>query len=171
MQRNAPWATWILGALLAAGRVSAVEPLSAAQSATVIGPLNTLLSEGSDALEMGRYEEGVRLSLAGLNQPNTPHDQAAGHSNICAGYAALQRWEEALEHCNQALEIDRTNWRTFNNRAAVFVGLKKFDLAMTDVNAGLELAPDSKILRKSREVVIQHRNAATRERWRKPNKA
>ena len=42
----------------------------------------------------------------------------------------------------------------------MFVGLKKFDLAMTDVNAGLELAPDSEILHKSKQVVIQHRNAA-----------
>ena len=52
-----------------------------------------------------------------------------------------------------ALELDRSNWRTYNNRAAVFVGLKKFDLAMTDVNAGLEIAPNSATLRKSREVV------------------
>ncbi len=74
------------------------------------------------------------------NSP-TVRDQAAGHSNVCAGYAALKRWEEALLHCNQALELDRTNWRTYNNRAAVFVGLKHFDLAMTDVNAGLALAP------------------------------
>ena len=55
--------------------------------------------------------------------------------------------------------------------AAVFVGLKMFDLAMTDVNAGLEIAPHSETLRKSREVVIQHDKAARRERWRKPNKA
>ena len=59
----------------------------------------------------------------------------------------------------------------YNNRAAVFVGLKMFDLAMTDVNAGLEIAPHSETLRKSREVVIQHDKAARRERWRKPNKA
>jgi tetratricopeptide (TPR) repeat protein len=163
---------WLaLSVSLAAGSASAVEPLSAAQSATVFGPTNVLLSQGSDALQMGRYEEGVRLSLAGLEQPNNEHDQAAGHSNICAGYAALKRWEEALEHCNRALELDRNNWRTFNNRAAVFVGMKQFDLAMTDVNAGLELAPNSATLLKSKEVVIQHRAAATRERWRKPNKA
>ena len=77
----------------------------------------------------------------------------------------------ALEHCNRALELDRGNWRTYNNRAAVFVGLKIFDLAMTDVNAGLELAPKSRILLKSKEVVMQHQNAANRERWRKPKKA
>jgi tetratricopeptide (TPR) repeat protein len=126
---------------------------------------------GSDALEAGRFEEGVRLTLAGLEQPNNPRDQAAGHSNICAGYAALKRWTEALEHCNRALELDRSNWRTFNNRAAVFVGLKKYDLAMTDVNSGLELSPNSSTLLKSREVVKQHHDAAGRERWRKPSKA
>jgi len=160
-----------LSVALAAGSASAAEPLSAAQSATVFGPMNPLLSQGSDALQLGRYEEGVRLTLAGLEQPSSEHDQAAGHSNVCAGFAALKRWEEALQHCNRALELDRTNWRTFNNRAAVFVGMKQFDLAMTDVNAGLELAPNSATLLKSKEVVIQHRNAASRERWRKPNRA
>jgi hypothetical protein len=35
----------------------------------------------------------------------------------------------------------------------VFVGLKQFDLAMTDVNTGLEIAPQSGTLQKSREVV------------------
>ncbi len=170
MLRSASWFA-LMSISLAAGTALAAEPLSVSQSATVLGPTNVLLTQGSDALEMGRWEEGVRLSLAGLQQPNTARDKAAGHSNICAGYAALKRWEEALEHCNLALELDRSNWRTFNNRAAVFVGLKQFDLAMTDVNTGLELAPDSSTLLKSKQVVMQHRNAANRERWRKPNKA
>jgi len=171
MQRFATWLALLAGALLVPGLVTAADPLPASQSATVLGPTNPLLSEGSQALEAGRFEEGVRLTLAGLEQPTTPHDQAAGHSNICAGYAALKKWTDALEHCNRALELDNTNWRTYNNRAAVFVGLKMFDLAMTDVNAGLEIAPNSTTLRKSREVVLQHDNASRRERWRKPNKA
>ena len=157
----------LLGSAVAAGADAPITP----HSATIIGPTNPLLTAGTEALEMRRYEEGVRLTLAGLEQPNTARDQAAGHSNVCAGYAALKRWEEALLHCNKALELDRSNWRTFNNRAAVFVGLKQFDLAMTDVNAGLALAPQSATLQKSREVVMQHHNAANRERWRKPNKA
>jgi tetratricopeptide (TPR) repeat protein len=144
---------------------------AAPHSTTVLGTMNPLLAEGSQALERGRFEDGIRLTLAGLEEPASASDQAAGHSNICAGYAALKRWPEALEHCNKALELDRRNWRTYNNRAAVFVGLKQFDLAMTDVNTGLEIAPDSATLRKSREVVRQHDNAAKRERWRKPNKA
>jgi len=141
------------------------------QSITVLGAPNQGLASGSTALEAGRYEEGIRLSLAGLEDVASPRDQAAGHANICAGYAALKRWNEALPHCNRSLELDRGNWRAFNNRAAVFVGLKMFDLALTDVNAGLELAPDSKILHKSLEVVNEHRAAEKRDRRRRPVRA
>jgi len=170
MLRRSHWHALLTTALFAT-TAAAADQLSAAQSATVIGPTNQLLADGSDALEAGKFEEGVRLTLAGLDQPNNTLDEAAGHSNICAGYAALKRWSEALEHCNRALELNRNNWRTFNNRAAVFVGLKQFDLAMADVNAGLELAPRSRTLQLSRDVVKQHRQAALRDRWRKPKRA
>ncbi|MEJ0087346.1 MAG: tetratricopeptide repeat protein [Pseudomonadota bacterium] len=164
-----------LAVFVVAGVASAGEPRQAqsatAQSSTIIGTQNQLLSEGSVALEAGRYEEGLRLTLAALKQPNNPRDEAAGHSNICAGYAALKRWQEALEHCNRALELDNGNWRTYNNRAAVFTGLKQFELAIADVHKGLDLAPYSDTLHKSLEVVNQHRDAATRDRWRRPNKA
>lgn len=175
MPRFTPGTAWsatlVAVTLLATAGASADESLDPAQSATVIGPANPLLTAGTNALEMRRYEEGVRLTLAGLEQPASTRDLAAGHSNVCAGLVALKRFEEALEHCNKALELDRTNWRTYNNRAAVFVGLEQYELAMTDVNAGLEIAPQSGTLQKSREVVLEHRNAASRERWRKPNKA
>jgi tetratricopeptide (TPR) repeat protein len=131
-------------------------------SVTTIGAPNQYLASGSVALEAGRYEEGLRLSLAGLEEVASFRDQAAGHANVCAGYAALKRWHEALPHCNRSLELDRSNWRAFNNRAAVYVGLGLLELAMSDVNAGLELAPDSRTLHKSLEVVKEHRDADRR---------
>lgn len=170
MQRPGSWTLLIAGAVVCA-RAAVAGPQDTPHSATVIGATNPLLAQGSEALERGRYEEGIRLTLAGLEQPASSRDLAAGHSNVCAGYAALKRWIEALEHCNRALELDRDNWRTYNNRAAVFVGLGQYELAMADVNAGLELAPGSATLLQSREVVRQHDRAAKRERWRKPDKA
>jgi len=174
MQRPVFWPVVFAGLLFApvlCAAAPASDAVSPGQAATVIGQMNPLLTDGAELLEAGHYALGVRVTLQGLEQPSTPRDQAAGHSNVCAGYAALKRWAEALEHCNRALELDRSNWRTYNNRAAVFVGLKQYDLAMTDVNAGLELAPGSATLLKSREVVIQHHQAATRGRWHKPDKA
>jgi tetratricopeptide (TPR) repeat protein len=135
-----------------------------AQSATVLRNDLTLLAEGSASLAAGRHEEGIRLTLAGLEQPNNPVDEAAAHSNLCAGYAALKRWSQALPHCNRSLELDRRNWHTLNNRAAVFVGLGLYELAVADVNAGLALDPDSQTLRRSLEIVHEHRNAARLDR-------
>ena len=122
-------------------------------------------------LGLRQRNEALRCWITTSLLLSSVRDKAAAHSNICAGYVALKRFDEALEHCNLALDLDRNNWRTYNNRAAVFVGLKQYDLAMTDVNAGLEIAPQSGTLQKSREVINEHRNAAIRERWRKPNKA
>ena len=171
MQRSAPWPVLVLGALCVPGMGFAEDASATPHSATVLGSLNPLLTRGSEALQAGRFEVGVRLTLDGLQQPTAPRDQAAAHSNICAGLVGLKRWREAIEHCNRALELDRTNWRTFNNRAAAFVGLREFDLAMTDVNTGLDIAPRSSTLLKSKEVVEQHRKAHARERWRRPDKA
>src|SRR5881392_2054213 len=77
------------------------------QAITVLGAPNQQLSAGSAALAAGRYEEGIRLSLAGLAAVARARDQAAGHANVCAGYAALKRWQDALPHCNRSLELDR----------------------------------------------------------------
>jgi tetratricopeptide (TPR) repeat protein len=113
------------------------------QSATVIGPTNPQLSEGAAALDAGRVEEGIRLTLEGLKLPAEVRDKAAAYSNLCAGYAMLKKWDEALGYCNTSLSMDRNNWRTFNNRAAVYVGKGEYEHAMADLRAGLEIAPNS----------------------------
>ena len=71
--------------------------------------------------EAGRIEEGVRLTLEGLKGAATTQENAAGHSNACAGHVLLKQWAEALNQCNAALEIDTSNWRIYNNRAAIYV--------------------------------------------------
>jgi tetratricopeptide (TPR) repeat protein len=141
-------------------------------AAFVLGSSNQLLADGAAALEAGRFGRGIRLTLAGLERPNNDADRAAAHANLCAGYAALKRWRKALPHCEQSLAIDAANWRALNNRAAVHVGLRDYDRAVADVTAALKLAPDSALLQKSLQLILQHREAAaTPDRRRKPVKA
>jgi tetratricopeptide (TPR) repeat protein len=127
------------------------------QSATVIGPTNPQLSEGAAALDAGRVEEGIRLTLEGLKLPAEVRDKAAAYSNLCAGYAMLKKWDEALGYCNTSLSMDRNNWRTFNNRAAVYVGKGEYEHAMADLRAGLEIAPNSHTLLESLRIVQQNK--------------
>lgn len=155
----------LITALLAAasaatGAVLAADAPAANQSATIVGPSNPQLADGATALDTGRVEEGIRLTLEGLKFPAELHDKAAGYSNLCAGYAMLKQWEEALQHCNTSLQLDPYNWRSFNNRAAVFVGKGQYDHAMADLRAGLEIAPTSRTLLESLRIVQENRRLA-----------
>src|ERR1700733_3717300 len=134
-----------------AGVADATEP--EALSGIVLGGGNTFLAEGSLALQEGRIADGIRLTQEGLKDESDPREAAAGHSNLCGGYALLRDWAHALEQCNMAIELNRTDWQAFNNRAAVYAGLGQFELALADVRAGLELDPKSSILQKSLAVV------------------
>jgi tetratricopeptide (TPR) repeat protein len=132
-------------------------------SGMVLGGGNALLAEGSLALQTGRITEGIRLTQEGLKDATTPREAAAGHSNLCGGYALLREWAQALEHCNAAIELDPTNWQPFNNRAAVHAGLGRYDLALGDLRAGLDLDPRSSVLLKSL-AVVQHNQRVINKR-------
>jgi tetratricopeptide (TPR) repeat protein len=153
------------------GIALATEPAPQNQSSTIVGPANPQLADGATALDAGHIEEGIRLTLEGLKFPTETHDKAAGYSNLCAGYAMLKQWDEALQHCNTALALDPNNWRSYNNRAAVYVGKGQYDHAMDDLRAGLELAPNSNTLLESLRIVQENRrllNARSRSAVRTP---
>jgi tetratricopeptide (TPR) repeat protein len=149
----------VLAGAVAAHAVRAAEPPDNEQgmTSTVIGERNPLLARGAEALMDGRADEGVRLTLEGLKLPTPVHDLAAAHANLCAGYVLLHRYEEALSHCNTSISLDPTNWRAFNNRAAVFAAQGLYDRAIEDVLAGLKLAPGVSLLHESLAIIYKDR--------------
>jgi tetratricopeptide (TPR) repeat protein len=148
---------------LAASMSACVFSAERAGSKTVIGRGNSLLADGAAALEAGRVEEGVRLTLEGLKVATTVQENAAGHSNACAGYVLLKQWTEALAQCNAALELDKSNWRTYNNRAAIYVEKGLYDLAMRDLEAGLALAPGAPTLCESLRILQRNQRLLGRQ--------
>ena len=92
-------------------------------------------------------------TIIGGNEPNPQHDVAAGLSNLCAGYVGLRQFELAIKNCSDSLAINDSNWRTWNNRAAAHLGKGMYDAALQDVESGLERAPESFTLKKTRAIV------------------
>lgn len=142
----------LLHLLLTLAVISPVCAGEVAASKTVIGVANADLAAGADALRFGDYEEGIKLTLRGLQQHPSPRDRAAALSNLCAGYAATDRLDLAIEHCNESLELDGRNWHAYHNRATAHLFKGDLELAIKDVEAGLELNPHSAKLRKVLEV-------------------
>lgn len=108
------------------------------------------LSEGAMALRLGDYDEGIRLTLAGLRSPtgraHSVKTRSAAHSNLCAGYLMASQLQNAREHCNEALRIMRNNWRAYSNRAVLFVLTGQLKRAAEDLERGKRINPGSRRL-------------------------
>lgn len=140
-------------AFIVTGTMSAALPIAIAnsqdaQSNTVLGA-NIMLSDGATALMNGDWERGVQLTQMGLSTAVSQEDRAAAYANLCAGYAALKKYQHALENCDQSLAIFEGNWRAWQNRAAANLGLGKIEESLRDVQRGLQLNPDSDALQKT----------------------
>ncbi len=124
------------------------------QVKTVLGPRNPSLVDGANALLAGDAEEGIRLTRLGLDVAVGQRERQAGLGNICAGYVLLDRYDEALEYCNQALaEYDR-NWRALCNRALIYIKKGRFEEAARDLERGEEIAPNARALKEVRGMYL-----------------
>jgi len=135
---------------LSAG-TQAAEPAST----TVFG-INEALAAGSRALYLGDYDSGVRLTLEGLRIETRRVHRARALSNLCAGYTGLKEYDKALAACNEALAINGSNWRAYNNRALAWLGLGRVLEARDDLAAAAALQPNAPVLAKTRAWIEAH---------------
>jgi tetratricopeptide (TPR) repeat protein len=118
-----------------------------AEAKTVIGPRNVYLYDGANALLAGNPTEGVSLTSKGLEFAHGLHEKKIAHANLCAGFLLLGQAETALVHCDWVLERDSNHWRTYNNRAIVYLRLERFEESEADIRKGQELNPRSEKLK------------------------
>ena len=116
-------------------------------SKTVLGPSNLYLYEGSHELSAQNGKEGVRLTLLGLRVAAGPREEKIAHANLCAGFMMLEQAETALQHCNWVLERYPDHWQTYNNRALVYLTLKRYDESEADIRMGQSLNPRAEKLK------------------------
>ena len=142
--------------LIAMTVVAAVQAYAdeSAESKTVIGPRNVYLYDGAKALLANDAVEGVPLTLKGLQFAHGQRELEVAHSNLCAGFVMLNQPETALEHCNWVLERDPTHWRSYNNRALVYLRLERFDESQADIKKGQELNPRSEKLKEVKGIYL-----------------
>jgi tetratricopeptide (TPR) repeat protein len=124
------------------------------ESRTVLGPSNIDLYEGAQLLKEGEAEEGLRRTLRGLDYAETPREKVSGMSNACAGYLMLDKPEEAIPWCDQALEIQERYWRALTNRAMANLKLGRFEECDADISRAEEIAPGSQTVKRVRALLL-----------------
>uniref|UniRef100_A0A3Q4H4H7 peptidylprolyl isomerase n=1 Tax=Neolamprologus brichardi TaxID=32507 RepID=A0A3Q4H4H7_NEOBR len=66
--------------------------------------------------------------------------------NTAACKLKMQLWQEALDSCNEALELSEGNTKALFRRAQAWQGLKEYNKAMSDLKKAQETAPEDKAI-------------------------
>ena len=112
-------------------------------SRMVFGGGNEYLTAGTEAMRVGLYDDGIRLTLIGLKGSISTLQRSAALSNLCAAHAAKREADRAIEYCTQSIEIDEHNWRAYSNRSYAYY-LKGMDAqAHADLEIAASLSPNS----------------------------
>ncbi|XP_029297051.1 peptidyl-prolyl cis-trans isomerase D [Cottoperca gobio] len=64
--------------------------------------------------------------------------------NTAACYLKLQLWQDAVDSCNEAIELDKANTKALFRRAQAWQGLKENPKAMIDLKKAHGIAPEDK---------------------------
>lgn len=121
---------------------------------TIIGPRNPDLYEGAEKLLSGRAEEGVQLTLRGLQFAQGKREEEAALANLCAGYVMLEDYDEALRYCDTLLSRNDENWRGYNNRALIYIHTGQYEKAHQDLLRGEEINPGARTLKLARSIYL-----------------
>ena len=136
---------------------------SESNAVTTIGQRNPALYEGAQALLAGHDEEGIRLTLQGLEMAQGRREEEAALSNLCAGYIRLKQYDTALMYCEMLLARNENSWRGYNNRAVIYIQTRQYEKADQDLTRGEQLNPGAHTLKVARALYMDAVHPVTPE--------
>lgn len=131
----------------------ALAPLAPAKDTVhAIGSSNTNLSRGAQALLAGRHDEGIRLTLRGLDDAISKREKEVALSNLCAGYTNKGDFQSALKYCNRLLEQNDQVWQAHNSKALIYIYTGQLEKAEESLRLGEAIRPDAPTMKTARKL-------------------
>ncbi|XP_056294923.1 peptidyl-prolyl cis-trans isomerase D [Pseudoliparis swirei] len=93
-----------------------------------------------------RYLEVSRELLAEEAQQKLEPTALSCFLNTAACNLKMELWQEALDSCNEALELNQENTKALFRRAQAWQGLKEKGKAMIDLKKAHDVAPEDKAI-------------------------
>jgi tetratricopeptide (TPR) repeat protein len=118
---------------------------SAIQTEIVIQQ-SELLRQGNTYLEKGEIDKAKKSLMRALKSNLTDRQRATTMNSLCVAHLKEESWRKAEKFCDKAIEIFPVDWRYYNNRGNVYLGLGKIKAAIEQYEKGLDLAPNSSVI-------------------------
>jgi len=122
--------------------------------------------EGNEHFKAGRlhdareaYSEALHLSPpAGDPSSEASKDRAVLHCNRAACLQRLERWDDVVKDCSQAIKLDPSYVKAFARRSVAYEELQKWHDAFEDLKKSVELDPSLRA-KESRRITILEKRA------------
>lgn len=102
------------------------------------------VAAGAAAILARQYDDGIRLTKLGLETDELDdYERAAGLANICSAYVSKREPDVAIPYCNESLEINDRNWKTYSARSEAYLLKGMYSEAAADNRAAAALAPEA----------------------------
>lgn len=93
-----------------------------------------------------RYLEVSREHLEEEVQQKLEPTALSCFLNTAACQLKMQLWQDALDSCNEAVELNEANTKALFRRAQAWQGLKEYSKAMIDLKKAQEITPEDKAI-------------------------
>jgi len=119
-----------------------------------------LRQQGNDLFKAGKlhdareaYSEAIFLMPSASSQ-----EKAILHANRAACWQRLGRWEDVIEDCKVAIELDPSYLKAYCRRSAAYEAQNKWHDALEDLKKAIELDPSLKSKEYRREAMLETRS-------------
>jgi len=114
---------------------------------------NELFSDGNYRHAAARYTKALSHCAKFVDLSPEDLDEVKGvklslNMNLALAYFKLEKFDQSLRVCNEALELDDASVKALYRRATVFYEKKKWDDANKDLKKASSLAPNDKAIKK-----------------------
>ncbi|KAF6732848.1 Peptidyl-prolyl cis-trans isomerase D [Oryzias melastigma] len=144
--------------------------LSVAEDVKNIG--NSLFKNQNWKAAVNKYSKALRYLEVGGDHLEKESQQKlvsttlSCHLNMAACKLKMQLWQEAVDSCDEALELNQSNPKALFRRAQAWQGLKENGKAMADLKKAQEVSPEDKAITNEMKKVL-HKIQEEKEREKK----
>jgi tetratricopeptide (TPR) repeat protein len=112
------------------------------------------LSAGADAIRAGQFDDGIRLTLRGLERGGIrTRNRAAGLANLCAAHVSKNEPDTAIPYCDASLTLVPDNWRAFSARSQAYLQKGQLAPAARDNESAAALNPHAAHVRMIKQML------------------